>query len=278
MTVDRIENINGAVVQHGTLSDRAYLMHFDGARPQSTAGRLDKLAQENGYGKIIAKVPESAAREFIDQGFQQEAAIPGFYKGAETALFLVRYQNLSRACDRNRKKIHEILTLAGKHAGKGSIMRYDSGAVIRRCGPDDAENMSRIYQAVFPTYPFPITSPQYLIKTMQSHVAYFGAEYDHRLAALASSEMDSDNQNVEMTDFATLPQYRGRSLSVVLLKKMESAMQTRGMKTAYTIARAVSAGMNITFARAGYIYSGTLVNNTNISGNIESMNVWYKTL
>jgi beta-lysine N6-acetyltransferase len=104
MTIDRIENINGGVVQHGTLSDRAYLMHFDGARPQRTAGRLDKLAQEKGYGKIIAKVPASAAQEFLEQGFQQEAAIPGFYKGAETALFLVRYQNLSRACDRNKKK------------------------------------------------------------------------------------------------------------------------------------------------------------------------------
>lgn len=144
--------------------------------------------------------------------------------------------------------------------------------------PDDAENMSRIYKAVFPTYPFPITRPQYLIETMHSHIVYFGAEYDHHLAALASSEMNSDNQNVEMTDFATLPRYRGRNLSVVLLKKMESVMQNQGIKTAYTIARAVSAGMNITFAKAGYIYSGTLVNNTNISGNIESMNVWYKTL
>ncbi len=113
---------------------------------------------------------------------------------------------------------------------------------------------------------------------MQNHVAYFGAEFDHQLAALASSEMDAENQNVEMTDFATLPPYRGGSLSVVLLEKMESVVQNQSMKTAYTIARAVSVGMNITFARAGYIFSGTLVNNTNISGKVESMNVWYKAL
>jgi hypothetical protein len=36
--------------------------------------------------------------------------------------------------------------------------------------------------------------------------------------------------------------------------------------------------MNITFAKNGYEYAGTLKNNTNISGNIESMNVWYKHL
>ena len=36
--------------------------------------------------------------------------------------------------------------------------------------------------------------------------------------------------------------------------------------------------MNITFARQGYAFSGTLYNNTNISGNLESMNVWHKPL
>ncbi|MDD2310679.1 MAG: hypothetical protein PHH91_13970, partial [Desulfuromonadaceae bacterium] len=41
---------------------------------------------------------------------------------------------------------------------------------------------------------------------------------------------------------------------------------------------AYSFGMNITFARDGYSFGGTLTNNTNISGSLESMNVWYKTL
>jgi hypothetical protein len=36
--------------------------------------------------------------------------------------------------------------------------------------------------------------------------------------------------------------------------------------------------MNATFAKAGYSFGGTLINNTNISGDIESMNVWYKNL
>lgn len=40
----------------------------------------------------------------------------------------------------------------------------------------------------------------------------------------------------------------------------------------------MSAGMNITFSKTGYRYGGRLKNNTNISGNIESMNAWYKHL
>lgn len=43
-------------------------------------------------------------------------------------------------------------------------------------------------------------------------------------------------------------------------------MRAAEMKTAFTI------------ARAGYAWGGTLVNNTNICGGFESMNVWYRAL
>jgi hypothetical protein len=36
--------------------------------------------------------------------------------------------------------------------------------------------------------------------------------------------------------------------------------------------------MNITFAKQRYALAGTLINNTDISGSLESMNVWYKPL
>jgi hypothetical protein len=36
--------------------------------------------------------------------------------------------------------------------------------------------------------------------------------------------------------------------------------------------------MNFVFAGAGYAFGGTLVNNTGISGRLESMNVWYRPL
>ncbi len=138
--------------------------------------------------------------------------------------------------------------------------------------------MSEVYKQVFPSYPFPIHDPEYLRQTMRTHIDYFGIFKDGKLVAVASSEMDKKGANVEMTDFATLPEYRGLGLACFLLRVMEEAMAARKMRTAYTIARAVSPGMNITFARMGYLYSGTLVNNTQISGRIESMNIWYKRL
>ena len=81
-----------------------------------------------------------------------------------------------------------------------------------------------------------------------------------------------------MTDFATLPSHRGRGLATHLLGRMDGAARTAGERVAYTIARAVSFGMNITFARRGYAFGGTLVSNTQIGGAIESMNIWYKVL
>ncbi len=127
-------------------------------------------------------------------------------------------------------------------------------------------------------YPFPIHDEDYIRETMASNVHYYGVLDGDRIVALASSEFDFDAQNVEMTDFATLPEYLGNGLAVHLLKRMEDGLKDGEIKTAYTIARAFSAGMNITFARMGYQFGGTLLNNTNISGNIESMNIWYKFL
>ena len=57
-----------------------------------------------------------------------------------------------------------------------------------------------------------------------------------------------------------------------------NAAWRKGFSTTYTIARSLSLGMNLTFAKGGYSFAGTLVNNTQISGQIESMNVWYKHL
>ncbi len=113
---------------------------------------------------------------------------------------------------------------------------------------------------------------------MQSHIAYFGVKVKGDWVAISSAEMDTKSSNVEMTDFATPPRWRGHRLAQHLLARMETEMKSRGIQTAYTIARAMSAGMNVTFRKAGYAYGGRLKNNTQISGQIESMNVWYKPL
>ncbi|MBN1929742.1 MAG: putative beta-lysine N-acetyltransferase [Chlorobiaceae bacterium] len=277
-TPDIIETRFGALLQHGPFSRRIYLMKIGEADPSELPHQLEEMARRKGYTKIFAKLPKGSEGEFVANGYRIEASVPGFYRGDTEALFLARYLDPARAESPDAAEMARIVELAsGKPAAAPPPLPAEF--TLRACTRDDVEAMAAIYREVFPTYPFPIHDPAWLLETMESHIDYFGiedAQQGGRLVALASSEMDLDGLNVEMTDFATLPGFRGRNLSLHLLAEMEAAMHRKGMRTAYTIARAMSPGMNITFARAGYRFSGTLVMNTNISGGIESMNVWYR--
>lgn len=276
---DKIQLFHNALIQHGVLSNRIYLMKLKNACPESLIPAMDELAQSNGYTKIFAKIPASKADLFFDSNYQKEAQIPGFYQGQETALFLAHYLDSDRQKENNLHDIENILDLAkNKEKKQPSPDTLPKKACLRACVTDDAKKISDLYRKVFPSYPFPIEQPDYITETMLSHVVYFGIEIDKELVALSSAEMNDASKNVEMTDFATLPEYRGNNFGGLLLTKMEKEMASRGMLTSYTIARAISPGINITFAKAGYKYCGRLVNNTHISGQIESMNVWYKSL
>jgi putative beta-lysine N-acetyltransferase len=281
MNIDIMENLEGATVQHGPLNRRVYLMKLGEADPEILLPAIDKLVVKHGHTKVFAKVPAAAEQTFVQDGYRVEGRIPQFYHGSEDAVFLGKYPSSSsaRATAENQQQLDDIVRLAESKADTPACLKpLFEGGSIRRCEPGDTAAMAEIYKQVFPTYPFPIDDPSYLEKTMHSHVDYYGVEVDGTLVALSSAEMDLHGLNVEMTDFATLPEWRGRGIACHLLKAMEAGMRERGMHTAYTIARAVSPGMNITFAKMGYRFGGQLVNNTNISGSIESMNIWYKTL
>ena len=279
MTHDICEMVGRSQVQHGPHSNRIYLMKLDRSDLPGIVDRLDAFARENRYTKIFAKVPASAARPFTSQGYEIEATISCFYNGTEDAAFLGKFLDPGRARAENQAELDRVLSLAKSKATDASAAcAPPSGFDLASCGPDNAGEMSAVYKEVFPTYPFPIHDPGYLRDTMKSHIDYFGVRRKARLVALSSAEMDHRGANVEMTDFATLPSHRGHGFAVLLLRAMEAAMRERRMITAYTIARAVSPGMNITFAKMGYTFSGTLINNTNISGGIESMNIWHKVI
>jgi len=265
--------INGSVIRHGKYSDRIYLMKLAPDSVEEVLSKLTQLAKENEYGKLFAKVPGSQAERFKQDGFLVEATIPKFYQGREAVLFMSKFLKVERASEQNVQTVEKNLVLAKQKVGQG---KADKDLAIQEATPAEAEEMAKAYKQVFASYPFPIFDPEYLIETMKSHIRYFFIKKDGKIIAIASAEMDREGQNVEMTDFATLPEYRGHGLAVSLLSKMEQKMKEEGLLASFTIARSLSAGINITFAKLCYSYAGTLVNNTNISGQIESMNVWYK--
>jgi putative beta-lysine N-acetyltransferase len=275
---DTIETIGKSVIQHGQSNQRIYLtkIHADDF-PHIIEG-LDKLAKENNYSKIFIKIPASMKEGFNKYGFIEEAYVPGFFNGKEDALFMGKYYSENRNVDPEMQQVTEIIKLSQAKAASSIDKLHLKDYTIIQASENDAIEMSEVYKKVFVTYPFPIHNPGYLVETMKSHINYFCIRDNNRIVAISSAEMDHKNSNVEMTDFATLPEYRGKGFATYLLQRMEIEMKHQTFKTSYTIARALSAGMNITFAKLGYIYGGTLINNTNICGKLESMNVWYKHL
>ena len=278
MMNDRIETFGQSTIQHGKHSDRVYLMKLGQDDLPELLSRLEELANQKGYSKIFAKVPDDRLDHFRRQGYRPEARVPRFYRGNRAAHFLGKYLCPQRREEPRPQRVAEVLELARAKAPLPEAPTLAEGYRWRPLDPGDAQAMVAVYRRVFASYPFPIHNPAYLEETMADNVRYHGIFRDQQLVAIASAELDKSGGNGEMTDFATLPDERGKGLANYLLTRLEEAAAHEGIVTAYTIARAYSFGMNITFAKLGYDFGGTLTRNTQISGDLESMNVWYKPL
>ena len=272
---DLIEEYQGNLFQHGKNSNRIYLLKYHKHNDLDLINYLHSLAEVNQYTKIILKLPESSLNDFIRYGYDIEGEIPGFYNGKEKCCFLAKFLNSSRKQVNDLQIISKIINDL-KNKKPTELPHLSNDFSIRKLKTEDSREMAMVFKDVFESYPFPIYDPNYLVQTMHSHINYYGVIHNDKIAAIASSEIDGKNQNVEMTDFAIPPAYRGYKLSKHLLYHMEIRMKEEGIRTFYTIARAISYPMNSTFNSLGYKYGGTLYNNTQISGSIESMNLWYK--
>lgn len=275
---DKVEKLEHSVIQHGPNNDRVYLMKLAEKDSPEIIDKLHDLSLVKKYTKIFAKVSDNIVDDFLDNDFKKEATIPKFYKGKESAHFVSRFIGAARSFLSLTKKqrIKKNIEVA---LGKKEIKNLRKpGAEFRSLEHKDATQLVSLYEKTFKVYPFPIFDEQYIKDTMDKNIDYFGAFIDDKLVAASSAEKDVENKNAEMTDFATLPKHRGKNLSYFLLKEMEKEMVIQNFKTLFTIARSASIGMNATFARLEYEFAGTLVNNTYIGEEIESMNVWYKHL
>ncbi|RKY47595.1 MAG: putative beta-lysine N-acetyltransferase [Candidatus Neomarinimicrobiota bacterium] len=276
---DKTEYIGKSLIQHGTYNDRIYLMKWGGDDPEFIADSLLELARLKHYTKVFVRIPEKAVQPFIDRGFLTEAVIPDLYAGKEKGFFLGYFLSDRRKKLKREEHLNKVLRTAQEKAVKPAPVSLKKGFTLRMAEEKELPELAKVYQAIFPEYPFPVGNPGFLKESMESgHNRYFMVHNGEKIIAASSAEMYRDHAFVEMTDFATLPDYRGHSLARHLLKEMEKFCSKEGFITAYTIARAVSFGMNITFSRLGYEYCGTMINNTRIGKGIESMNVWYRGL
>ena len=276
---DKIEKIGNCTVQHGKHNNRIYLTRFSWDNFPAAVSKMDILARANGYTKILAKVPAPAITPFMQNDYMIEAFVPGYYNNTEDCIMVSKFFTKLRS-EKPVKELTEFYNLSANIKSNGKITyKHPLKFLIRILSSSDVGQITDVYKKVFETYPFPVFEPRYILKTMEDKsVHYFGIFDKTKLIGISSAEIDVANKNAEMTDFAILPEYRGQNLGYKLLNIMEKEMKAHNIKTLYTIARLKSPGINKTFLKNGYKLSGFLINNTNISGKIESMNVYYKSM
>lgn len=278
MQSDIVLRHGNSLIQHGHNNNRVYIMRIAPGDSPEIIRLADELVKKEGYSKIFAKVRESKKEMFTRAGYITEATVPFFFHGSETALFMAKYTDPARAVARDATVLASVLSDAFGYAGERFSHELPGGFSLMRVHPGDADDIAALYRLVFETYPFPVFDPEYIRTSMQGHVRYYVIKKAHLLAAVASCEIDEENENVEVTDFATNPLFRGRGFAGTLLRAMEADMKKEGVLLSYTIARAIFKPINAVFVGAGYQFGGMLPNNTSICGSMESMNVWYRKL
>ncbi len=235
---------------------------------------LYKAAEEYGVGKIIVYTTVADSSWLRSAGFIEEGQIPGFFRGLD-ACCLVAYPDPGRALPRDSVRADMIIRDVAmlKPRDRGDISSF----VLHRANMEDAAMLARFYADIFgDDYPTPISEQSYLENAMQTGTVFWLATAGGRLAAAASLETDKKNNNAEVTDCAVQAEFRGMGLMGVLVEQLEAHAAKEGIDCLYSLARALLPGINALLFTAGYNFSGRLINNCYICGELEDMNIWAK--
>lgn len=227
------------------------------------------------YEKIIVTTGEKNWRNYLNHGYQLEGVIDTFFNG-HPAYLMSFFLTAQRGNSLSSLEANKILRLA-RLKQASSRQQKEINFVIRDAKPSDQDVIFKIFQRVFSTYPSPIHDPEYLKKVLNNSL-FKVCLHEGEVISVASADIDWGNKGAEITDCATLPEFRGYGLMEKLVEGLEKTLKEKNVITLYSLARALSLGITKVFYRQGYAYSGRLVNNCHICGQYEDMNLWVKTI
>lgn len=239
--------------------------------------RLVWLAKHNKFDKIFVKARKRDFQRFLSHGFVLEGILRYYFNG-DDAYVLSRFSSKSRAISKNLISESELIEGLIYNTEKKKVKKLESDIKMITATAEHIPQLTFIYKSVFETYPSPLTNPDYIKSTMDRNVVYKIAVQQGEAIAAASAEINKKHSNAEMTDCATTPKARNKGLMQHILISLEKDLRRMDIKTAYTLARAKSVSMNKVFFRLDYEYSGRLINNCDIFGSYEDMNIWVKKL
>jgi len=233
-------------------------------------------SKQEKLGKIIANCHKQHLSIFEECEFVVEGIIDGFFQG-EDASCVSFFLDKKRENSLYEQKENRIIDYCVKSANEFTLTE-NKNYKFRQAELDDIPQMIQLFQTVFETYPAPVFNREYLQEVMQDHVLFMVAEEKGKIISIASADLDKPHMNAEITDCATYPKHRGRNILSELIFRLEEQLKGNSFTTAYSLSRAQNLGINKSLSKLGYMYRGRLVNNCNICGGYEDMNIWVKTL
>ncbi|MBA4537758.1 putative beta-lysine N-acetyltransferase [Bacillus aquiflavi] len=239
--------------------------------------RAEQLASNLLAEKLIVKGRREHFSSFLEKGYRLEGCIDHYFLGSD-CYFFTKYFTLERQTSPHLLKedttINEIYNLPRKVEIKPPPVQYK----LIKATQNDAEALALLYGQVFQVYPTPLNDPEYIKDTMSAGTIYYCFKREDQIVSAASAEVNQFYKNAELTDCATLVEHRKYGLMKLLLQSLEQELINNGIYCSYSIARALSFGMNAALYQLGYHYRGRLINNCYIFDKIENMNIWVKNL
>lgn len=239
--------------------------------------RLAWLAKANSFTKTFVKARPCDFQKFLSHGYMTEGILRYYFKG-EDAYVLSRFSSPERI--RSKHLIDESMLIEDIIYNTKPLPPRKAAKNIKiiHATEQHIPELVFIYRQVFETYPSPLTNPDYIKAVLNADVRFVLAFEDGQPIGAASADITRKYSNGELTDCATIPAARGKGLMQILLHELEKLLVREGIQTSYSLARAKSIGMNKCFFRMDYEYSGRLINNCDIFGEFEDLNIWVKKL
>ena len=252
-------------------NERIRVDHYDG-NLRSIAAHIQSIFT-NEYTKCIVKGLREHVPFFLSECYAYEGVIQSYFSGSDAHLMTLYNADWRR---NSQTWLEEDQLLAAVRRKQVSPLKEKP--LIRKGTEADAEKLAALYQKVFAVYPTPMDNPNYIKKVMRSDTIFFLIEENDRIVSAASAEVNRTYKNAEMTDCATLPEYRKGGTMRHLIMALEQELLRENIYYAYSIARSRSFGMNAVLHQLDYKYGGRLVNNVKIFKDWEDMNLWSKLL
>ncbi len=255
-------------------NQRLILLNYAG-NMDKVIEQLKRVSHQTQAGKIIAYVQEQEKIYLEQHAFIQEGVIEGYFRGKKACCF-------SYFCDSERRNskhtaeedhiLHQALQDTNKKTSPGEFNKY----TIRNVSEADTPALAAFMDKHFDTYPTPVHDPRYIKKAITGQYLFKIALFDGEIVCTASADCNQTLLNAEITDCLTHPDFRGQGLNGHLIDLLEEDLRGSGYITLFSLARAISPGINRVLSKKGYRYGGRMVNNCSIMGNIEDMNIWGK--